>query len=198
MLVLRKHLGLDKNLILTKIFSNWLKEYHPKFTFTNEAIQMYDNFVDSREIEKNRNQILTPEQQIEEKKIAYISKIDFEIELIMKKFGINPKYKYLITKAVVCGVVEDMDIPVNEGRFEYDFLLNQSEVRPSIERNFKGSSKSIKKELDRDKKLLYMFRKKRNNGTTYEKSIQELATEEDVDSDEIEQRLKRYSRFLKK
>jgi hypothetical protein len=197
MLDLRKNWGLDKELIAPDKFSEWMAGYHPELVFTKEAVQSYEEFVDRWEVEKARGQIMTPEQQIEERKVAYLNKIDFEIELLMKKFGINPKYKNLISKAVICGVVEDGDLPKREGNFEYDFLLDSNKLKSIVERVFRGSTKSIKEELDRDRDWFYKFEKSKREGKTYEDSIDALVIESGETNEKIEQQLKRYRRFIR-
>ncbi len=197
MLDIRKHWGLDKKLISPDKFSEWIAGYYPEMTFTKEAAQNYGELVDRWETEKSKNEAVTIEKQMNERKLAYLNKIDLEVELLMKKFGINPKYKNLITKAIVCGFVGDDDVFVGNEVFEYDFLFDSQELRLAVERSYDGSERSVKEELERDRNWLYKFRKYRGEGLSYEESIQALADYANVDNEEIEQQLKRYRRFLR-
>lgn len=197
MLDIRKHWGLSKKLVSSGDFLKWLNDYHPEMTFTKEAAQYYEDIVDKWEIRNSRQKVLSPEEQINERQLAYLNKIELEVELLMKKFGINHKYKNIITKAIACGLIEDGDVVDEKENFEYDFLLDSQELKFIVEKNYKGSAKNVKKKFDRDRKRFYKFRELRKTHG-YADTIQKLADGANIDNDEIIQQLKRYRRFLKK
>lgn len=195
MLDIRKHWNLDDQLVPVKDFQKWLHEYHPNFSFTKEAADYYGNSIDKFEIEESRSNEVSIEKLERNKKLGKFNAMDFEVELLMKKFGINPKYKNLVIKAIACGEVDKNDVGNIKADFDYGFFLESQELRFVVEKSYIGEEK---REIDRDRGWFYKCKKYMDSGMSFRKSFQNVAEEVGEDEDKVKQQLKRYRKFIKR
>lgn len=175
-----------ESLVPSNKFQEWLDGYHIDLTMTNEASDYYSNDVDKFEIEESRNISTTVDKLARVSKLAKFNIIDFEIELLMKKFGINSKYKNIIIKAIVSNEINDSDLSETTIPADYDFMINSQELRFAVEKSYNGRGKI---ELDRDRTWYYMF----NNGI----GIKDIADKFDENEEKVDSQIDRYRRFLR-
>lgn len=182
---IREKWGIHKDFVPAKGFSVWLNQYHPELSLTKEAADYYGNSLDRFEIEDSRDKETTIEKLERIKKLSNFNIIDFELELLMRKFGITPKLKKLIIKAIVCNEIENGDLKEVGTNTSYDFLLDSQELRFVVEKNYKGNEKI---ELDRDREWYW----KHKEGVFIKDIIGDYDSEEKVDK-----QIDRYRSFLR-
>jgi hypothetical protein len=183
-----------ENLIPSNKFQEWLDSYHADLTMTKEASDYYSNNVDKFEIEDSRDSSITVDKLARVVKLSKFNVIDFEIELLMKKFGINSKYKNIIIKAVICNEINDGDLSKVKDLADYDLLLDSQELRFVIEKHYLGQEKS---EVDRDRRWFYKSKQYMKAGKSFRKSFQKIAKDDGEEEDKVRLQLKRYKSFLK-
>ncbi len=187
MLEIRDKWKLNEGLIDVKQFDIWLNSPHPEIDFTESSANYYQEEVDKFDLENDRNNgVADIELNNKTKMFSNFNQIDFEVEILMREFGINARYKQLIIKAIVCGVVGDDDFKKEDGRFKYDFLLDDQKLRFVLERSYKGYKKI---EIERDRKMYY--ENKFGNKTRYK-----ISDEIDMDYDTAKKSFDRYRDFL--
>ncbi len=185
--------GIGTDFISPKNFHKWLAADHPELNFTKEGADYYGNKVEQFEIESSRNKDVTIEELQQISELSKFNIVQFEVELLMKKFGINPKHKKMIIKAIVCNEVDEKDINQPKEGFGYDFLLDSQELRFAIEKNYESKQKI---EINRDRGWYYRSKEYMQLGTSFRKSYQIIAGEVGEDEDKIKLQIKRYKKFI--
>ena len=184
---IRKAWGVEES-IASKEFQEWLSSYHDDLTLTKEAADYYSNNIDQFEIEDSRDEKITANKLQRISKFSRFNIIDFEIELLMNKFGINPKYKKVITKAIICNEINNNDLGSLEATdSNYDFLLDSQELRFVVEKIYKGRGKT---DLDRDRVWYWKWKNKIK--------LEDIAYEFNEDPEKVDTQIDRYKRFLQK
>lgn len=187
MLEIRDKWKLNDELIDEKQFDAWLESPHPEIDFTESSANYYQEEVDKFDLENDRNNGVVDIGLINKTKMfSNFNQIDFEVEILMREFGINARYKQLITKAIACGIVSEKDIKKEDGQFKYDFLLDDQKLRFVLEKSYKGYKKI---EIERDRKMYYI--NKFGNKTQYK-----IANETNMDYSTTKKSFDRYRDFL--
>lgn len=181
---IRKLWNINKKFV--ENFDGWYTSYHPDYSLSKDAATHYLKYKDGLEVESSTNVDTTLEKQLEERKFIEMNPIDLEVELMMKKLGINPKYKRLVSRAIACNEVSEGDIGGES--FEYNFVLNDAEFNHIMENTYRG--RKSKTEIIRDREIYHLNRGKNKI------SQRKIGLKFEISRESVKESIKRYRQFL--
>lgn len=185
MLEIRKCWKLE-TLVSPENFEEWIISPHPNISFTSEAVDYYQEGSDRYDLENSRSNNFDRDLWDKTIKFAGFDQIQFEVELLMKDFGINLRYKKIILKAIVCDQIDKQDLEFETGDFNYDFLLDSQKLRFVVEKSYHSKSKV---DIKKDRGMYYQ------NKYDHISQIR-LGKELHASRDTVAHALRRYRKFL--
>lgn len=188
-LKLREYWELEEKLIPWKEFYQWTNAPHYDFELTPKAADFWAKAKD-----KIQNELKNDDAKIKE--LAYSNPMELEIEYLIKKNGINAKFKELIWKSVVCGQIKNEDVQTaNDSFYHSSWILDF----PEYEKTYKGDTKQ---EIKRDRKWYWLHRNEKKTipelAKKYKPEWMKSKDEEIKYRNTIKQAIKRYKAFLKR
>ena len=123
--IIRKLWGLNKKLVPYESYAHWRQTAHD-FPLSPKASGL---LYEAKDTISEGGRYSDDDSKVRE--IAFLNRLDFEIEQLLRRYGIPAVFRDLVLRALVCGEVRDGDLQQlkNDKHFSYgDWIYQVSNV----------------------------------------------------------------------